>query len=102
MITNRADAQAHIAFCPETRHMRISFTGLSCTGMPPFSNELLALARGAETVTFDLSAIHLVDPHVTVDAILGALGTTRDDPAVEIVLGPSEPDRALAGCYHVG
>ena len=102
MITHRSDSVAQITFCPETQHMVISFTGFPCSGMPPFSNELVDLALGAASVTFDLSAMSLVDPHATVDAILRTLGTHRADLTVEIVLADPEPGEALAGCYHAG
>ena len=102
MMTHRTDSVAQITFCPETQHMVIAFTGLPSSGLPPFSSELVDLALGAASVTFDLSAMTLTDPPATVEAILRTLGTDRDDPAVEIVLGDSEPGEALAGCYHAG
>lgn len=102
MLTHEIDVEAQIHFCPESQHMTISFSGGVCAGMPPFSNELLDLARGAARVTFDLRGLRLVDPESTIESILSALGTDISDPDIEILTSEAVPGTALQGAYYVG
>lgn len=102
MLTHEIDVEAQIHFCPESQHMTISFSGGECTGMPPFSNELLDLARGAQRVTFDLRGLHLTNPESTVESILAALGSDEYDPNTEILTSDPAETNALQGAYYAG
>ncbi len=102
MSTHEIDVEAQIHFCPESQHMTISFSGGECTGMPPFSNELLGLARGAQRVTFDLRRLRLTNSESTVDSILNALGSDGLDPSVEILTSHPANSNALQGAYYAG
>ncbi len=102
MPTHEIDVEAQIHFCPDSQHMTISFSGGQCTGMPPFSNELLNLARGAQKVTFDLRGLHLTNPESTVESILVALGSDESDPYTEILTSDPAPSNPLQGAYYAG
>src|SRR5665811_1716537 len=78
MLTHEIDVEAQIHFRPETQHMTISFSGGECAGMPPFSNELLDLARGAHRVTFDLRELRLTNPDAVSYTHLRAHETVLD------------------------
>ncbi len=101
MLASEIYVEAQVQYRPESQHMTISFSGSAHTGMPPFSNELMNLARGALRVTFDLRGLRLANPKRTVEAILAALGTDESDPNTEILT--SDPvDNALRGAYYAG
>lgn len=102
MGTHGIDVEAQIHFCPESQHMRISFSGGECAGMPPFSNELLDLAVGAQRVTFDLRGLQLTNPEATVQLLLVALGREESDPGTEIITSDATDGDPLQGAYYVG
>lgn len=102
MITHETETTAEIAFSADTGHMTITFGGFRCTGMPPFSNELVDLARGADLVTIDLTRLQLTHPEATIEAILAALGTDETDPDIEILVREETPAAALNGSYYCG
>lgn len=102
MSTHEIDVEAQIHFCPDSQHMTISFAGGECTGMPPFSNELMDLARGALKVTFDLRKLRLTNPESTVESILAALGSDESDPDTEILTSDLAQSNPLQGAYYAG